>query len=118
MRYKTFLGLLLCIITLISIVTLFSQQKASKYKNIKVLTDVPEGEIPKIMMSFTKYLGVKCTNCHDSEDFSNDEMRNKKTARTMIQMVMDINQKYLSKMGATEVTCNVCHRGKSEPEAI
>lgn len=116
MPAKTLLGLLLCIIVLLTIGTVFSQQKASKYKNIKVLHDVLESEIPKLMMNYTRYLGVKCTFCHDINDYSNEEMRTYKVSRTMIQMLQDINKKYLSKVREQEVTCNVCHRGNHVPE--
>jgi hypothetical protein len=53
-------------------------------------------------------------------DFASDENPDKNTARLMITMLKDINEKYLPQLGgdrryATAVTCGSCHQGQSSP---
>jgi hypothetical protein len=52
-------------------------------------------------------------------DYASDENPVKQTARFMISMTGDINNKYLAQLGdrryASPITCGNCHRGLAEP---
>src|SRR4051812_42852963 len=84
-----------------------------RFKNIKVLNDMPADQLGKVMNIFAASLGQDCTFCHNTKDFSSDEKKEKATARKMIQMTMDINKANFN--GRTEVTCNTCHNGRERP---
>jgi hypothetical protein len=95
--------------------------------NLKVLPrDISAAEIGKVMKRFETDLGVKCGHCHVEDpgthkfNFASDENPAKGTARLMIAMLADINEKYLPQLGgdnryATHVTCGSCHQGQSSP---
>src|SRR6185436_11868883 len=88
-------------------------------KNIQVLKGLPQSQLAPTMNFIAVSLGVKCTFCHvnkdDNWDFASDEKPEKATAREMIKMLLNINKTTFK--GATEVTCNTCHRGRSHPAA-
>lgn len=98
--------------------------------NIKVLDkDITAIEIGKTMKRFEADLGVKCGHCHVEDlstrkfDYASDENPAKDTARLMITMMKDINEKYLPQLGgdsryANHVTCGSCHQGQSSPPAF
>jgi hypothetical protein len=95
--------------------------------NIKVLPkDITAAQIGKVMKRFETDLGVKCDHCHVEDpgthkfNYASDENPAKSTARLMIAMLQDINEKYLPQLGAdsryaTKVTCGSCHQGQSSP---
>ncbi|HEY2865751.1 MAG TPA: c-type cytochrome [Pyrinomonadaceae bacterium] len=87
-----------------------------KFKNIKVLNDMPADQLGKVMNIFSASLGVKCSFCHVTDDFSKDDKRAKNTARQMIKMVFDINKNNFN--GRPQVTCNSCHNGHEEPQNV
>jgi len=86
-------------------------------KNIQVLKGLPQSQLVPTMNFISVSLGVKCTFCHvnkdDKWDFASDEKPEKATAREMIKMLLNVNKTTFK--GATEVTCNTCHRGRSHP---
>jgi hypothetical protein len=96
--------------------------------NLRVLPqDIPAQRLGKLMKRFEKELGVSCSYCHVENrdtgklDYASDENPKKQTARTMITMLDDINDKYLAELGndaryAAEVSCGSCHRGHSNPQ--
>ncbi|MBI3982428.1 MAG: c-type cytochrome [Gemmatimonadetes bacterium] len=101
-------------------------------RNLKVLpaTTTPR-EIVGIMRGFASALGVRCQHCHVGEegrpletfDFVTDDKRTKRTARLMIQMVQDINQRTLAEIPErptpnVAVTCETCHRGVARPAPL
>ena len=56
-------------------------------------------------------------------DYALDDKENKKIAREMLKMVMDINGKYLPATGRTltdlaRVTCETCHHGLAKPRTL
>jgi len=85
----------------------------SRFKNIKVLTDLSDTEIQKEMQNFAKSIGVTCTYCHQGSDYASDENPKKETARKMITMVKSINKDFLDGKAA----CILCHRGSAIPDA-
>lgn len=88
-------------------------------KNIQVLKGISEAHREKVMDFMTTSLGVKCNHCHviDTSGWHMDldDKPAKRTARKMMQMVMDLNSKTFS--GRNDVTCYTCHRGSILPAA-
>ncbi len=102
----------------------------SKPVNLQVLPkDIPAAKLGKLMKRFEVDLGVKCSHCHVEHpqtlklDYASDENPRKQTARIMISMLTDINDKYLAQLGsdsryANPVTCGSCHQGQTSPPAF
>src|SRR3954462_2530491 len=102
----------------------------SKPVNLQVLpTDLSAAKLGKLMKRFEVDLGVKCGHCHVENpqtqklDYASDENPRKQTARIMISMLTDINEKYLAQLGgdsrsAVPVTGGSCHQGQSSPPAF
>lgn len=101
-------------------------QIPEKFENLQVLPkDISQRDLINEMRSFARGLGVRCQHCHVGEgndfttyDFASDQKETKKTARVMLRMRNDINQKYLSQLAKTntvEVNCVTCHHGQPEP---
>ena len=80
------------------------------------------------MFSFTSGLGVRCIYCHVGEegkdfsgyDFVSDAKPEKNEARTMLQMVNNINNVYLAELhvestSPLRVSCMTCHHGNAVP---
>lgn len=84
----------------------------TKFKNIKVLTDLPDAQINREMQAWTKAIGEKCPYCHEGTDYVSDANPKKDVARKMAQMVLDMNKNYLD----GKATCMLCHRGMAVPE--
>jgi hypothetical protein len=108
-------------------------------KNLKVLPKTLTGDqVHDIMHKWEAQLGVKCDTCHTVDpnkkmpnghpalNFADDSKPEKKTARLMVKMTMELNQKYTSKVeskreneaSAKEVSCGTCHRGNFDPPAF
>ncbi len=100
----------------------------AKAVNLQVLPqDLPSAGLRKVMKRYERDLGVKCSYCHVEDrssgriDFASDENPAKQTARLMIAMLEDINDRHLAALGgdrryAAEVTCGSCHQGRSSPQ--
>jgi hypothetical protein len=58
-------------------------------------------------------LGVKCTFCHDTDDYADDSNEKKIVARKMIAMTRDMNRQHFG--GKDVLTCYTCHKGNAEP---
>src|SRR5579862_3074948 len=85
------------------------------YKNIQSFKGAKAGDVIPAMHFMTASLKVQCTFCH-TEDFASDEKKTKGTAREMIAMQRDINQRYFN--GRNQVTCATCHAGHTHPIAL
>jgi thioredoxin reductase len=97
--------------------------------NLKIFPKtIPKADLVAAMKGFAMSLGVRCEFCHVGEgndlstfDFASDEKRQKRNARVMLQMMSDINLKYLPDIpeprpaGTNVVTCYTCHRGEKKP---
>jgi len=97
--------------------------------NLKVLPkDTSRADLIKLMGQFRGDLGVQCTFCHAQDattkrtDFASDANPLKDTARFMITMTADLNNKYLENLPgrryADPITCGTCHRGESHPSVF
>ena len=118
---------------LVSITAAVQAQVAGKFPPDSLLnTQVIPRSTPVIqvigqMRNFTNALGVRCQFCHIGEegkpleefDFASDQKRNKRVARQMMRMALDINQRIDTiperATPPVPVTCRTCHRGVSRP---
>ena len=91
--------------------------------------DSPREQVLQTMQQFTQTLGVQCNYCHVQEgrggrnDFASDEKPTKKTARQMIILAREINEKLPALVGkaaneTTNVGCTTCHRGVPIPKQL
>ena len=89
-------------------------------KNIKVLTGLPQSQLIPVMNYMASSLGRRCNFCHVNNngqwDYASDEKPEKKTAREMIKLVLDVNKNTFK--GNVEVGCFTCHRGRNQPQAL
>jgi len=97
---------------------------ARKYKNIKVLGDLPAEQLGPIMHAWNDSLGVKCTFCHVQEtttegktvmNYEVDSNPMKNIARDMVTLTVNLNK--TQKAVGGKVTCFMCHQGKPDPVA-
>jgi hypothetical protein len=83
-------------------------------------------DLRKVMRQYAGDLGVECEFCHAAADpvthradRASDANPVKETARYMIQLTDDLNNKYLAEMPnrryADPITCGTCHRGEKHP---
>lgn len=86
-----------------------------KFKNIKVLNDMPADQMGKVMNLMSAGLGVNCSFCHIENDFEKDGNEHKDAAREMLKMTFEINKNYFN--GETEVSCATCHNGRPHPQS-
>jgi hypothetical protein len=81
------------------------------------------------MQNIAAALGVQCNYCHVQEgrggrnDMASDEKPTKKSARNMLVLTREINEKLplaVSKTadGTTRVACATCHRGVAIPKLL
>ncbi len=102
------------------------QVTATKPTNLKVLPkDTSLQDVYTRMAQMQRDLGVQCGFCHEQDadtkqiDYASDENPRKETARAMIRMTQDINEKYLGSLGdrqyAPPITCGNCHLGQMHP---
>jgi thioredoxin reductase len=98
--------------------------------NLQVLPkDISTEDLIKLMRGYAGALGVHCNFCHEVNeqthhtDFAADTKPEKASARTMILMTREINDKYLPQIHDPDtppevkvVTCGTCHRGMTTPE--
>ena len=98
--------------------------------NLQILPkDTPRPQVIQIMQTYTAALGVECSHCHVQEgrggrnDMAADDKPTKKTARQMMQLTREINDKLPALVGkaagtATTVACATCHRGVAIPKQL
>lgn len=84
------------------------------YKNLKVLGATPADSLNQGMHLISGELGVDCEYCHAAMmDWAKDEKKTKDTARDMMTMMMELNQRWFK--GEQVVTCYTCHKGRPIP---
>ena len=86
-----------------------------KFKNIKVLNDMPADQLGKVMNLFSASLGVNCNYCHIEGDFAKDGKEEKESARQMITMTLGLNKNFFD--NRPEISCNTCHQGHTHPQS-
>lgn len=105
-------------------------EPASAPTNLQVLpAQLSRASLRSLMKQYERALGVSCNYCHVEDrdsgyiDYASDENPRKHTARLMIAMLDEINQKHLVRLGgdrryAQPVTCGSCHQGRATPQAF
>jgi len=91
----------------------------AEQKNVQLLTNLSDAQLGLVMDNIASSLGVHCDFCHVHKegthdwDMASDDKQEKKTAREMIRMVIDLNEK--SFHNQPRVGCYTCHLGKEHP---
>jgi len=86
---------------------------AQQFKNIQILKDIPAEQLIPTMQFISASLGVECEFCHVEHQMDKDDKKEKKVARSMIEMQLAIDRDHFK--GDLEVTCYTCHRGAAHP---
>jgi len=97
--------------------------------NLKALPKNTTGDqVLVYMRQYTGDLGVECEFCHAQNpdtkrlDAASDANPVKESARYMITMTAELNEKWLAdmpnRMGADPITCGTCHRGAKHPSVF
>jgi hypothetical protein len=89
------------------------QTAAQRFKNVKVLGELPSSRFLDAMGVFSASLGSHCELCHVEKDFASDDKKEKGVARHMIEMTHGINEQNFN--GRMEVRCYTCHHGVQKP---
>lgn len=87
-----------------------------KFKNIKVLNDMPADDMGKVMNIMSESLGVNCDFCHYGYEFEKEGKEEHEVSRRMIRMTWEINRQYFE--GKQEVSCSTCHNGRPHPLSV
>jgi len=108
-------------IGLIAALLTIASTAVAEQKNVRLLTGMSDLQLQQTMNFIRASLGVHCDFCHVVNDkegwnFASDENQTKRTARHMIEMVEEINQKSFDNNAA--VSCNTCHRGSTRPVSL
>ena len=95
--------------------------------NLQVLPgDIAPASLGRLMKKYGQDLGVECSYCHVENrdtgklDYVSDDNPRKQSARVMIGMLQEINDRYLGQLSgdsryAAQVTCGSCHQGRANP---
>lgn len=119
------------------------------FKNLKILPkDISKNDLDTVMHHFTASLNVKCNFCHvkneatQKMEFDKDDKPEKRIARKMMLMAIDINTKYFKEIEEemskeddhdmpdkmlnldsqpvnnmlSYVICYTCHHGEAHPD--
>lgn len=89
------------------------QTAGQKFKNIRILNDMPAHQLGKVMNLMGASLGVGCSYCHTGYEFQKDGNPKKEVARRMLRMTFALNRDNFG--GRPVVSCNTCHNGSPEP---
>src|SRR4051794_23748207 len=107
---------------ILAICILAATSAYAEQKNVQLLTNLSDAQLGLAMSNMSASLGVRCDFCHvfneqtKSLDFPNDAKQEKKTAREMIKLVLDLNEKNFK--GRPIVGCYTCHLGKEHPSTV
>ena len=110
-------------------------QLPDEFTNLQVLPeDMPPRQLVGVMRGFSVGLGVRCWYCHVGEegqplseyDFASDDKPEKRKARFMLEMSMQLNDDILPGIAefaeraepGLRVQCVTCHRGVPLPRQI
>jgi len=90
-----------------------------KYKDIKVLTDIPADQLDVTMRYIAAATGFQCQGCHVRDQATGEfayeqDTRTKTTARAMMNLVKTVNA---GDFGA-RINCGTCHGGQNRPAGL
>jgi len=92
------------------------QTAGERFKNVKLMKQVPASQFMDAMRYFSFSLGVDCEHCHVEHHFDSDDKKEKEVARKMMTMTHTANEQTFG--GKMEVRCYTCHRGAKEPQSV
>jgi outer membrane lipoprotein-sorting protein len=95
--------------------TASAQTAGETLKNVQVLKDVPMTQWDDTMELIGGSIGVNCQYCHERA-LEGDGKKPKQVAREMMRMTREINNAHYE--GKPVVTCNTCHQGSKQPQAM
>ena len=90
------------------------QTARQRFKNIKVLKNLPADRLIPYMQVYSASLGVRCDFCHVGRTFESDAKPEKNVARQMILMTERLNAR--ERIIDKKATCYMCHHGNATPE--
>lgn len=91
------------------------------YQDVRILKGRTAGQLLGVMSGgFSNSLGVSCSHCHVTDDFSKDDKPTKQIARDMWRMMRTINDSLIAnikniKSANPGVNCGTCHNGHARP---
>lgn len=91
------------------------------FQDIRTLKGMPARRLLNIMnMGYSNALGVSCSHCHVTTDFSSEDKVAKQVTRDMVAMAAFINDSLLKNIKNIRsenpgVTCSTCHNGQPRP---
>lgn len=97
------------------------QPSEAVFKNIKILSGVPAGNLLKIMqIGYSKSLGTSCAHCHVVGEWAKDDKPAKQITRDMSKMTHAIISDQLRNIDGLKdrnplINCTTCHRGRLKP---
>jgi hypothetical protein len=98
-----------------------TQPAEAVFKNIKILTGVPAGNLLKIMQfGYSRSLGTSCAHCHVLGQWDKDDKTPKRITRDMSKMDRSIVSDLLQNIEGLKdrkpiINCTTCHRGQLKP---
>ncbi len=90
----------------------YSTAKADSAQSLKR----SEESIREEMLTISRQLGVTCTECHDVQNFKNDDKKAYKIGLEHIKLVEVMRNHGMDGKKGPEATCYMCHRGKIRPD--
>lgn len=90
------------------------QTARQRFKNIKVLKDLPADQLIPVMQNINASLGVRCGFCHVGREFERDDKPEKNVARQMVLLTQRLNAH--ERVVDKRATCYMCHHGHANPE--
>jgi hypothetical protein len=85
------------------------------WKALKVLPPTTtEDELQRVMSEMGRALRLKCTGCHEGDDYAKETPLVAK-AREHLAMTIAINRDYFAYEGAPRIGCASCHKGRRIP---
>lgn len=91
------------------------------FQDIRILKGMPARRLLNIMgMGYSNALGVSCSHCHVTSDFSSEDKVAKQVARDMVAMAAIINDSLLRNIKNIRsenpgVSCSTCHNSQPRP---
>lgn len=76
-----------------------------------------EEKVRKEMIVISRQLGVSCTECHNVQNFKNEDKKNFKIGREHMKITEMLKANGMNgQNGSPEATCFMCHMGKLRPD--
>ena len=117
MSYKK-ISIILAVLIVLSV---YAHYKLS-FDLAKAQAESPQGlmkseeKVRQDMIVISRQLGVTCTECHDVQNFKNNEKKSYKTGFEHMKLVSILKEHGMNGKKEPEADCYMCHRGKLMPD--